>query len=65
MARKTAYISTQCVACGACLKVCPLHAISIFRGSRASIDSSKCVGCGKCQKTCPASVIQLIERSEV
>ncbi|WP_324825394.1 ATP-binding protein [Sinanaerobacter sp. ZZT-01] len=65
MAKKIASISNECVACGSCLKVCPLHAISIFKGSLAVIDDSKCVGCGKCQKACPASVIHIVDRKEI
>ena len=51
----------HCVACGCCVKVCPLDAISIDRGMTAKIDSDKCIGCGKCAKECPASVIAIEE----
>ena len=44
-----------CVACGCCAKVCPLAAISVFRGLWAQVDSGRCV------KECPASVIELKE----
>ena len=50
-----------CVACGCCVKVCPMAAIEIVRGVRAQVDASRCVGCGKCVKECPASVISLQE----
>ena len=59
---KKACVSKQdCVACGCCVKVCPLGAISIDRGIRAVVNEEKCVGCGKCAKECPASVIELRE----
>ncbi|MEA4988044.1 MAG: 4Fe-4S dicluster domain-containing protein [Anaerovorax sp.] len=64
MAKKIALVSKECVACGSCLKACPLQAISIFKGSHAIIDAAKCVGCGKCQRACPASVISITEREE-
>mgnify|MGYP003300858157 FL=1 len=54
-----------CVACGACMKVCPKSAISVYRGCYAVVDESKCVGCGLCAKTCPAGCIATGERSEV
>lgn len=54
-----------CAACGACMKVCPKAAISIYRGCWAVVDDGKCVGCGKCVKTCPAGCIEIRERSEV
>ena len=53
----------DCVACGCCLKVCPMNAIRIFRGIFAKVDESRCVGCGKCVRECPASVIALKEVS--
>ena len=56
---------TVCVACGACTKVCPRGAISVYRGCYAQVDESKCVGCGLCGRTCPAGCISGKERSEV
>ena len=51
----------DCVACGCCVKVCPLGAIEIVRGVAAQIDRERCVGCGRCARECPASVIRLEE----
>ena len=50
-----------CVACGCCVKVCPLQAIEIVRGIMAQVSGEKCVGCGKCARECPASVIEIRE----
>lgn len=50
-----------CVACGCCVKVCPIAAISVYKGMYAVVDAAKCVGCGKCAKECPASVIEIRE----
>ena len=52
---------SSCVACGCCIKVCPLQAIEIVRGVMAQVNGDKCVGCGKCAKECPASVIEIRE----
>ena len=66
MAKKKAKIDTNiCVACGCCMKVCPLCAISIYRGIYAQVDETKCVGCGKCAKECPASIISIMEVQNV
>lgn len=51
-----------CVACGACVKVCPLGAITVYRGCNAVVDADRCVGCGKCAKECPAGCIAVKER---
>ena len=54
--RRNAHVDQAlCVACGCCMKVCPLSAISVFRGLWAQVDGSKCV------KECPASVIKIQE----
>ncbi len=61
--KKASVDSTLCVACGCCVKVCPINAIAIWNGIMATINTEKCVGCGKCAKECPASVITLKEVS--
>ncbi len=60
--RKKAMVTQDdCVACGSCVKVCPVGAITIFKGITAQVDIEKCVGCGKCVKECPAAVIEIGE----
>lgn len=60
--RRTAVAAQSfCVACGCCIKVCPLKAIEIIRGIMAQVDPEKCVGCGRCAAECPASVITIRE----
>ncbi len=62
--RKVVVNQGVCVACGCCVKVCPVGAIGIVRGVAARVDREKCVGCGKCAKECPASVISIREEDE-
>lgn len=59
--RKAFIVQSDCVACGCCVKVCPLGAIQMMKGIMAKINMAKCVGCGKCAKECPASVIEIRE----
>lgn len=59
--RKAFVQQSDCVACGCCVKVCPLGAIQIMNGIMAEVDMTKCVGCGKCAKECPASLIIIRE----
>lgn len=59
--RKAVVDAKACVACGCCLKVCPMGAIAVVRGIAAQVNADKCVGCGKCAKECPASVITISE----
>jgi ferredoxin len=58
--RKATVQTKECVACGCCLKSCPLGAISVYRGLYALVDEGRCVGCGKCEAACPAQVIDII-----
>ena len=59
--RRAVVLESSCVACGCCVKVCPLSAIRVIGGVTARVDPEKCVGCGKCVKECPASVVHLQE----
>ena len=59
--RKAVVDRPACVACGCCVKVCPLQAIEVVRGVTARVNESKCVGCGRCARECPASVIEIRE----
>ena len=59
--RKKANIPQEdCVACGCCVKVCPMEAIDVYKGIYAQVDTDKCIGCGKCKKECPASIIKIV-----
>ena len=68
--RRTAKIGADCVACGCCVRVCPLSAIRIWNAITARVDADpqisvvdikRCVGCGKCAAECPATIITLEE----
>ena len=59
--RRAVVDRAACVACGCCVKVCPLCAIEIIRGVVAQVNQETCVGCGRCARECPASVIEIRE----
>ena len=60
--KRNAFVAQEdCVACGCCVKVCPLDAIQVVKGIMAQVNLDQCVGCGKCAKECPASVIEIRE----
>lgn len=56
----------DCVSCGACVKVCPMGAIAVYRGVYAFVDRERCVGCGRCAAECPAGIIvvEAVEAAE-
>lgn len=60
MSKRLAKINKDyCAACGACTKVCPKGAISIYKGCYAAINAKLCLGCGMCSKECPAQAIAI------
>ena len=60
--KKKAIIGKDCVACGSCVNVCPVGAVSMFKGLTAVVNYQKCIGCGKCRLTCPAGVVEIVKR---
>lgn len=61
--KKLAMIHFHCVACGTCIKICPMQALSIKKGCQAVVNETKCIGCGKCVAVCPGGLITLTERN--
>lgn len=49
-------IADNCVACGACVDVCPQGAITVE--DVAVIDEAACVDCGACVDECPSNAIE-------
>lgn len=52
-------ISRQaCVTCYACIRVCPVKAISVGQnGDNLQIVKERCIGCGLCEESCPVDAI--------
>ena len=48
-------INDNCIACGSCMPVCPVDAIS--EGDKYSIDPDTCISCGSCESVCPNDAI--------
>ena len=47
-----------CIACGLCVKACPVDAIHVI-DNLAVIDYHKCISCGKCVEACPMKTIRI------
>jgi heterodisulfide reductase subunit A len=58
---KTSFVrESRCVACGACIAVCPYRAIEMDEAKNvAKINEVLCKGCGICTATCRSSAIDL------
>ena len=50
-------ISTACTGCTACLKICPVAAITGQRKALHIIDPQVCIDCGACGRICPVDAI--------
>jgi len=53
------FVKTEkCTACGACIQVCPVDAISM-KNEAAFVNKQKCIGCASCIAACPEMAIDL------
>ena len=49
-------INEDCIACGACVSVCPSNSIS--EGDIYIIDAETCTDCAACVEVCPTDAIK-------
>lgn len=53
--------AAACTACGACLKRCPMGALSADKG-KIRFDAARCIGCGLCVSACEAGALRLMPK---
>lgn len=51
------YIHETCVGCGACLRICPVDAVSGKQKKQHEIDRYRCIECSACGRVCPTGSI--------
>jgi NADH:ubiquinone oxidoreductase subunit F (NADH-binding) len=51
--------AVSCKGCSACLRICPVDAISGKKRSAHAIDPGKCIKCGACVEKCPFKAISV------
>ncbi|MCX5702087.1 MAG: DUF362 domain-containing protein [Candidatus Omnitrophica bacterium] len=57
-------IKENCVACGACIKVCPSAAIQLIN-KKAVVDKAKCIGCANCIGACQTMAMFVFTESGI
>jgi NADH:ubiquinone oxidoreductase subunit F (NADH-binding)/(2Fe-2S) ferredoxin len=53
-------LQDNCIGCSACLKECPVQAISGEKKQPHKIDESKCIKCGSCADVCKFKAVDII-----
>ena len=50
-----------CIACGQCVKTCPVSALSLEGRSRPLLNTRRCIGCCCCHEVCPVRAIVMTQ----
>jgi electron transport complex protein RnfB len=50
-------ITTDCTGCTACVKICPVNAITGERNNLHIINAGVCIDCGACGRICPSQAV--------
>ena len=59
--REMQFDAEKCAACGACVKACQSHALSM-KDKKPALDKSLCTLCGRCENFCPAGLREIVGR---
>ena len=52
------WITEHCIGCTACVRICPVQAITGERKQRHKIIADVCIECGACSRVCPSDAIE-------
>lgn len=58
-----AYDETLCIACGACIAICPMDALEALPSRKIHLSPERCIGCGLCTTRCPSGALVLTRKA--
>jgi len=56
-----ASVTEACVACGQCVKACPVDALVQEKGAPPVVQAKRCIGCCCCHEICPEKAIDMTQ----
>ncbi len=59
----TQYDPNACIACLACVEICPMAALTEDAQGEVSFAQERCIGCGLCVGVCPSEALQMVLRA--
>ncbi|MDX9864656.1 MAG: 4Fe-4S binding protein [Anaerolineaceae bacterium] len=57
------WITEACIGCTACVRICPVQAITGERNQQHHIIAEVCIDCGACSRVCPVDAIEDSQRA--
>lgn len=58
------YDPEVCIACGDCVEICPMEALTMDDSGMIKYEQLRCIGCGLCVSVCPTEAVKMILKSE-
>lgn len=53
-----------CIACGECVEICPMEALTMDDSRSIMFEQKRCIGCGLCVSACPSEAVKMVQKIE-
>ena len=58
------YDPEVCIACGDCVDICPMGALTMDNSGVIHFEQHRCIGCGLCVSVCPSKAVKMVQKTE-